>query len=139
VLAAVVLAGCGGDGAKEGSSDGAITIDLEEVNDSGETGAATLTRADAKSFFVELKMEDMPESDASQPAHIHNVTCDEYAGLKDFTAQLESVSYSLNDVRPAGTRTKVSVPLDSQATGKYSINVHRPTGVAVSCGDIPER
>jgi hypothetical protein len=139
--AALALAGCGGDGAKEGSSDGAITVELKEVNGSGETGTAELKRADSNSFFVSLKMENMPESDANQPAHIHNVSCDEYAKLKDFNAQLGTVSYPLEDVLPKGSRTKVSVPLESQATGKTSINVHKPRGdyPAVACGDIPER
>jgi hypothetical protein len=137
-VATLALAGCGGDGAKEGASAGAVNIELEEANGSGETGTATLTPADAKSFFLSLEMENMPKSSSNQLAHIHNVTCEEYAKL-DFNAQLESVSYGLNDVSLKGSRTKVAVPLESQTTGKNSINVHESTGAVVACGDIPER
>jgi hypothetical protein len=137
-LAALTLSGCGGGGGgDESSSAGSISVALEQSEGSGETGTATLTPADDKSFFLAIRMD--PGSDTSQLAHIHNVTCEGYARLKDFTAQLNSVSYSLNDLKANASRTKVSVPLDSQTTGENSINVHNSGGQVVACGDIPER
>jgi hypothetical protein len=136
LLVALVASGCGG-GDDEASADGATTVALEEANDSGEAGTATLTPTDDRSFTVEIRMK--PDSDTAQLAHIHDVTCEEYAELTDFNAQLGSVSHSLNNVKNQRSQTEVPFPLERQTTGKNSINVHNSGGAVVACGDIPER
>jgi hypothetical protein len=77
---------------------------------------------------------------ASGPAHIHDVTCADYRALKDFDAQLGTVSVPLADLVDGKSRTSVDKgPLSEYRTAGFSINVHSYEGgfPVVACGDIP--
>lgn len=152
-LTVVALAGCGGDDdaadepagevtTEETAADeatGPLTIELEEVNDSGQSGTATLVPdkvGTIETFKIHLEIE--PPLDSPQMAHVHNATCAEYAKIKAFDKQIATVHSPLADVRD-GKSEESTVP-GSVATGEYSINVHEPASPfpAVACGDIPK-
>ena len=115
-----------------------ITIELQEVNDSGQSGTATLIPGEVgeiETFDVRLEIE--PANESPQMAHVHSVTCAEYAKVDGFAEQLATVRNSLTDVRDGKSESRnVS---GSVATGAFSINVHEPAHPfpAVACGDIP--
>jgi hypothetical protein len=115
-----------------------IVVKLEEVNDSGQAGTATLVPGKVgriETFDVRLVIE--PTLDSPQMAHVHRVTCAEYANVKDINEQIATVQSPLADVRDGKSESK-NVP-GSIAAGEFSINVHEPAHPfpAVACGDIP--
>jgi predicted small lipoprotein YifL len=150
-------AGCGGNGdaetpaaeemtateetsATEHETGEPLEIELSAVNDSGVSGTATLSESEGDGppkFTVELTAE--PAGDASRPAHIHNVTCAEYAKIKDYDAQAKTVSDTLSNVDQGKSTSTVPGKLTERTTGEYSINVHASAipFPAIACGDIP--
>jgi len=133
-LSAVALAGCGGDddgnggnGDGGGAATGEITIDLAESMGSGQTGSATLTDAGGQTF-VSIEIGD-PVSD-SQPAHIHEGTCEDLNPTPAFG--LQNVTGGVSD-------STIEVALEALTSGTYAINVHMSDAdieTYVSCGDI---
>jgi hypothetical protein len=115
-----------------------ITINLREVNNSGQSGTATLIPGNVgeiETFDVQIEIE--PAVPSPQMAHVHRVTCDEYAKVKGISEQIATVRSNLSEVRGGKSESK-NVP-GSIATGEFSINVHEPAHPfpAVACGDIP--
>lgn len=135
LLGAIALAGCGGDDGNGGNGDGGggaapgeLTVDLAESMGSGQTGSATLTDAGGQTF-VSIEISGDPVSD-SQPAHIHEGTCEELNPTPAFG--LENVTGGVSD-------STVDVALDTLTSGTYAINVHMSDAdleTYVSCGDI---
>jgi hypothetical protein len=124
LVAAVALAGCGGD--DEGS--GEITVVLNEFESSGQTATATLT-AEGEQTRVSIEVEDEPISE-SQPAHIHEGTCD------NLTA---APAFGLPNVVDGSSETTVDVSLDTLTSGTYAINMHMSDAdlaTYTSCGNI---
>jgi hypothetical protein len=116
-----------------------ITVELHEVNDSGQSGTATLVPGKVgtiETFKVSLEIE--PPLDSPQMAHVHRATCAEYAKIKGIDKQILTVHSPLAEVRD-GKAESTTVP-GSVATGEFSINVHEPASPfpAVACGDIPK-
>jgi hypothetical protein len=151
VAIALSAAGCGGssDNSDEAAptetattspeSSEPIIVELHEVNDSGQSGTATLVPGKVGSietFKVSLEIE--PVLDSPQMAHVHRVTCAGYAKIKGIDKQILTVHSPLADVRD-GEAEASTVP-GSIATGEFSINVHEPASPfpAVACGDIPK-
>lgn len=115
-----------------------IVVKLEEVNDSGQSGTATLVPGKVGTIETfEVRLEIEPTLDSPQMAHVHRVTCAEYAKVKGINEQIATVHSPLADVRDGKSESK-NVP-GSIATGEFSINVHEPAHPfpAVACGDIP--
>jgi hypothetical protein len=115
-----------------------ITITLQEVDDSGQSGTATLIPGkvgEIETFDVRLEVE--PAIKSPQMAHVHRATCAEYAKLKGIDEEIATVHSPLTDLR-AGKSESRNVP-GSIATGEFSINVHEPAHPfpAVACGNIP--
>jgi hypothetical protein len=155
-----LAAGCGGDNAgtpaaettaaeettptEETSTtehEGAVQVELAAVNDSGVSGTATLVEGEGDgipTFTVEVKVD--PAGDESRPAHIHDVTCAEYAKIKDFDAQTRTVADTLSNVDQGTSTSTVAGKLAERTTGEYSINVHSSANPfpAIACGDIPQ-
>jgi hypothetical protein len=136
LLAAVALAGCGGDddgggngnGNGDGAATGEITIDLAESMGSGQSGSATLTDAGGQTF-VSIEIFDDPLS-GSQPAHIHEGTCEELNPTPAFG--LENVTGGVSD-------STIDVGLETLTSGTYAINLHMSDAdieTYVSCGNI---
>lgn len=134
VLAVFALAACGGGGNDEGGGGdetsggaGEVTITLNEVAGSGQTGTATLT-ADATITNVLIVIEG--GSSGTQPAHIHKGTCEQLN---------PEPAYGLLEVQNDFSQSTVDVPLDTLIAGEYAINLHMsPANLETytSCGNI---
>ncbi len=153
---ALAIAACGGEDDPEpaqpetqaatatataGATAG-TTIELKEQNASGQTGTATLRRRTGDSFEVAIEMTPPARfPGASQNAHIHDVTCAEYAAMDDFNKQLATVVDWLSSLSKGRSSTTVEQPLAERTTGKFAINVHEQEApyTVVGCGDIPKR
>jgi hypothetical protein len=150
---ALALAACGGDSddaAAPGSETRVqatttaapaepIVVELEEVDGSGQSGTATLVPGKVGTIETfDVRLEIAPTRDAPQMAHVHRVTCAEYAALKGgIEEKINTVHSPLTDVRNGESESKnVS---GSIATGEFSINIHEPAHPfpATVCGDIP--
>lgn len=106
-----------------------VVVPINELNDSGVSGDASLTDNGDGSTTVDVLVDG---ATGGHPAHIHTGTC----------AELGDVVYPLTDVDASGASvTIIEVPLaDLLATGPYAINVHLSAdeiGTYVACGDIP--
>ena len=124
-IAALALAACGGDDDEAGSDE--VTVELAEVGGSGQTGTATLT-AEGEKTRVVISV-DSPVSD-SQPAHIHEGTCDELNPEPE---------YGLPNVTAGSSDSTVDVSLDELTSEAYAINLHMSNDdltTYTSCGNI---
>lgn len=104
-----------------------VEIDLEELEDSGVSGTATLS-ADNGSTMVMLDLSGTPE-DGDHPAHIHDGTCED----------LGDVAYPLENVVEGTSESSVDVALEDILAGEYAINVHLSEDeidTYVACGDV---
>lgn len=112
-----------------------VVFELGEQHRSGSSGSAALTGGD-RGFTVTLKVKH-PKN--AGPAHIHNVTCEQYRALKDFDSQLATVEVGLTDLARGRSTTRVDAPLSRYRTAEFSINVHSYAGAfpVVACGNIP--
>ena len=111
-----------------------VAFPLKQEHRSGRSGTVTLKGGD-KGFTVALRVKPK----GGHPAHIHDVTCQEYRALKDFDAQFATVDVALSDVEKGKSKTSVDAPLSDYRTGGFSINVHSYTGgfPVVACANIP--
>jgi hypothetical protein len=104
-----------------------LTIPIKPLNDSGESGSATLTDTKA-GLKVVLSIKGAPAS--AQPAHIHKGSC----------AKLDPKPwYPLTSVVGGKSTTVVKGVTIGEIIGKSAINVHKsPTDIAtyVACGDV---
>jgi hypothetical protein len=126
LLAAFARAGCGGDDDEAGGDE--VTVQLNEFESSGQTGTATLTAADEQTQ-VTIQLDDEPVS-ASQPAHIHEGTCDNLT---------EAPAFGLPNVVDGSSETTVDVSLDTLTGTDYAINLHMSDddlATYTSCGNI---
>jgi hypothetical protein len=124
-LGLFALAGCGGDDEAGGDE---VTVQLNEFESSGQTGTATLT-AEGEQTRVVIALDGEPVS-PSQPAHIHEGTCEELN---------PEPAYGLPNVDDGSSETVVDVSLDTLTSADYAINLHMsPEDLATytSCGDI---
>lgn len=104
-----------------------VTIEFEELNDSGVTGEATLYEA-GDLTLVEVELEDTGEN---HPAHIHLGTCEDI--------EPES-AYDLDNVTEEGSSvTLVDISLGELLDGDYVIDLHispNELGTLIVCADI---
>ena len=105
-----------------------IEVNLQEQNESGESGTAVITEVEGKVRVV-LNLTGEPE-DGVQPAHIHTNSC----------ADLGGVQYPLESLTNGSSETILEVSMAELQTGlPLSINVHKSpeeAGVYVACGNI---
>jgi hypothetical protein len=110
------------------AQDESITIDLNELNDSGISGTATLTDNGDGTTTVSIQVDG---ATGGHPAHIHQGTCDELDPNPEFP---------LANVDESGiSETDVEVALADLLASPYAINLHESAtnlGVYVACGDI---
>lgn len=135
-LAATVLgvSGCGGDEEEPAVSSEAtpaeqepVTVELQEQNDSGQSGQATLT-PEGEQTRVTLQLENPPS--VPQPVHIHEGTCEEL----DPTPK-----YPLENLTDGASETVVDVPLSDLQAGEFAINAHaseEEVKTYVACGGV---
>lgn len=106
-----------------------VVVPINELNDSGVSGDASLTDNGDGTTTVDVLLDG---ATGGHPAHIHSGTC----------AALGDVVYPLTDVDASGASvTVIDVPLaDLLSSGPYAINVHLSAaeiGTYVACGDLP--
>lgn len=137
LLLPVFLAACGGnsdsdaDGAAAGgaASSDEVTVELAELNGSGESGTATLMPMGDRTRVV-LALRD-PTTD-SQPAHIHEGSCGPALNPEPL--------HGLVNVIQGRSETVVNVPLSELTAGGLAINVHQSNDdldTWVACGNLP--
>jgi hypothetical protein len=115
-------------GEEAGASE-TVTVQLGPVNNSGESGKATLTPMDGMTKVV-INLAGTPEG-VAQPVHIHRGTCENLGGVK----------YPLEEVKNGKSETTVNAKLSDLTTGDFAINVHKSEkdlSTHVACGDIPK-
>lgn len=114
--------------AEEALEDVEITLDLDEQNDSGITGTATLSPTSDGQVDVEIELDG--SDGGPHPAHIHRGSC----------ADLDpNPAFPLEDVVDGRSKTTVEVDVADLTADEYAINVHEsPENVAtyVACGDV---
>jgi len=114
--------------APAGAAINSITIAMKPLNNSGESGSATLTQeGDGVKIVVSLK----GAPSAAQPTHIHIGTCGNIKPAPEYAL------VSLTD--GASTSTVKGITIDQLLAGKYAINVHKSAddlGTYVACGEI---
>jgi hypothetical protein len=106
-----------------------LTVKLEPQNNSGESGAATLTKSGDKQTKVSLNVQG---ASGSQPTHIHKGTC---SNLDPKPA------YPLSPVVNGKSETTINASLDDLTHG-YAINGHKSAQdlkTYVFCGNIAEK
>jgi hypothetical protein len=126
-LAVLALTGCGGDDDEAGGDE--TTVELAAVGDSGQSGTATLTPTEDQTQTSVVVEVDDPVSD-SQPAHIHEGTCDDLN---------PAPAYGLPNVVDGRSETTVDASLDDLTGGTYAINLHMSDAeltTYTSCGNI---
>jgi len=105
-----------------------ITVELEEQNDSGESGTAIL-KEENNQTTVTITMTGFQE-DVSQPAHIHVGSCPDVG----------AVSYPLTNVLNGESETTLDVTLAQlESELPLGINVHKSVdnaSVWTACGDL---
>jgi hypothetical protein len=157
VLAVAMLllaAGCGGDDGTTAETASPpetqaappaaepVEVKLEPVGDAGQSGTVTLMPSDRTNVDVVMEIS---EPKTGQQAHIHDVTCAQYAAIDDFDKQLATVRESLKEVEGPRTASTMAIfdqdGLAARTTGEFSINVHKVAYPyeATACGDIPKR
>jgi hypothetical protein len=114
---------------EEAAASEAVTVEFKALNNSGESGKATLTAMDGKTKVV-IDLTGAPEG-VAQPAHIHQGTCE----------NLGSPKYPLEAVNNGKSETTIDAKLSDLTAGDFAINVHKSEmdmSTYVACGDIPK-
>ncbi len=105
-----------------------VTVTLQEQNNSGQQGTATLVDAGNGKTTVTINLSN--GSSVPQPAHIHKGTC---ANLDPKPA------YPLTSVVNGASETTVDASLSELTSEQYAINVHKSAAEVttyVACGNI---
>lgn len=114
--------------AEEALEDAELTLDLQEQNNSGITGTATLSPTSDGDVEVELEVDG--SEGGPHPAHIHKGSC----------ADLDpNPAFPLEDVVDGRSQTTVDVDIADLTIDEYAINVHEsPENAAtyVACADV---
>ena len=110
------------------SMEKSITVQLNEQNNSTQTGQAMLSDSDGKTKIV-LDLNNYKQN-VAQPAHIHLGTC----------SKLGSVKYPLMPIVNGKSETMLNISVSQLLSGlPLAVNVHKSAAEAnvyVSCGDI---
>ena len=100
-----------------------VSIELNELNDSGQTGFVSLI---SRGLNTEIVVSATAGISAS--AHIHEGSCQNLGG----------VAYGLSDTSGSISSSTVDAELDSLVAGDFAVNLHTADDGSVysSCGDI---
>ena len=136
-LVVLTLAGCGGGGNSNGSGGGGggsediqpVTIQLEEMNNSGKSGTAEL-QPGAVSTDITLALEP-PEGD-NETIHIHTGTCDSPGA---------EVAHDIGFTTAGLGQGQAFVNLPELTTGEFVLDIHsaKNPDEVIMCGAIPEQ
>lgn len=105
-----------------------ITIQLNEENNSGELGTATLKDTEGK-VMVALNLTGAPKG-VAQPAHIHEGSCPGVGAVK----------YPLTSASDGRSETTLNISLEKLLSQlPLAVNVHKSAsqaGVYIACGNL---
>ncbi len=106
----------------------ALTVRLDEQNDSGQGGWATLAARGSK---TEVVLSVSPGRLSSELVHIHSGSCG--------ADTLGGVVHGLTSIAGGASTTTVDATLASLRTGDFAINSHRKGQPAIytTCGNVP--
>jgi hypothetical protein len=105
-----------------------ITIDMQEIEDSGQSGTANIT-SDGDQVVVSIEIDAGPDGEP-QPVHIHEGNC----------RDLGDVAFPLEDVVDGVSESTADVSMSDLLANDYAINVHLSEDqmdVYVACGTLP--
>jgi hypothetical protein len=105
-----------------------ITIDMQEIDDSGQSGTANIT-SDGDQVIVSIEIDAGPDGEP-QPVHIHEGNC----------RDLGDVAFPLEDVVDGVSESTADVSMSELIGNDYAINVHLSEDqmdVYVACGTLP--
>ncbi len=106
----------------------ALTLDLQEQNDSGITGEVEFSPTSEGDVEVEIELDG--SQGGPHPVHIHEGTC---ADLNPAPA------FPLTDVVDGRSETTVDVDISELTASEYAVNVHESAenaDVYVACADV---
>ncbi|HEY7030602.1 MAG TPA: hypothetical protein VH482_04695 [Thermomicrobiales bacterium] len=110
------------------TSGGTLEVTLNELNDSGVSGTATLTDNGDGTTTVEIHVDG---ATGDHPAHIHQGTCDDLD---------PNPQYPLANIDANGdSTTDVEVSLDDLLASPHAVNLHQSAdniGTYIACGNI---
>ena len=112
----------------EDALEGALTLELQEQNNSGITGEVEFSPTSEGEVEVEIEVDG--SEGGPHPAHIHKGSC---ANLDPTPA------FPLEDVVDGESRTTVDVDVSELTASEYAVNVHESpenADVYVACADI---
>lgn len=108
-----------------------VMVELKALNNSGETGTATLSDAGAGKTKVTVEVKGAPAT--AQPMHVHKGTC----------AKLDpKPAWPLPNLTGGKAETTLNVAMADIQKDSYAINGHKSgqeASVYVFCGDIPKK
>lgn len=113
-----------------------ITVELQEFEDSGISGSATLTATADGGTQVSMQLQG-GELDGDHPTHIHTGTCDDFDPNPLYP--LETVELSEVNQEGISETTVEDVSLDSLREGDFVILVHQSMEELTTylvCGEI---
>ena len=122
----LMLAGLSGSPAL--ALDDVISVTLDALNDSGQSGSATLI-PEGKQTRVAIELSNAPPG-VAQPAHIHLGRCDNLD---------KAPKYPLEAVKGGRSVTVLPVSLDTILKERSAINIHKSAAEVqtyVACGNI---
>ena len=115
------------DDAQDALKD-ALTLDLQEQNDSGITGTVAFTPTSDGKVEVEIELDG--SEGGPHPAHIHPGSC----------ADLDPVpKWPLRNVVDGKSKTTIDVDLSELTAQEYAVNVHdsrENLDLYVACADV---
>ena len=115
------------DDAQDALKD-ALTLDLQEQNDSGITGTVAFTPTTDGKVEVEIELDG--SEGGPHPAHIHSGSC----------ADLDPVpKWPLRNVVDGKSKTTIDVNLSELTAQEYAVNVHdsrENLDLYVACADV---
>ena len=115
------------DDAQDALKD-ALTLDLQEQNDSGITGTVAFTPTSDGKVEVEIELDN--SGAGPHPAHVHPGSC----------ADLDPApKWPLNNVVDGKSKTTIDADLSELTAQEYAVNVHdspENADLYVACADV---
>jgi plastocyanin len=119
---------------KETGANKSTSFPLMTQNNSGQSGTATISKADEKTkVVIDITTPAGATGTTTQPAHIHESLC----------ATIGAVKYPLANVVNGKSETMLDVSYDAlMNAGPLSLNIHKSATdvkIYVACGDLPTK
>ena len=109
-----------------------VVLQLEEQENSGQTGTVTLRSDGNDQTLVIVNVKPGRPSDEPQPVHVHFGTCGPNLG---------AVDKPLSDITKGTSETTVPLGMSAMQDGDHAVNVHTSYSeitVYTACASIPE-